>query len=594
MTDSVVKIHKPNFEDVLSEIEYIQEKKNVKHDYHAFVYWFIATLYGKDEHAIKYALCDGTHDKGIDAVLIDKVEGMVMVFQSKFERTGNKTQLRENEVKLLASVKDYFKSRKALAAATHKANLATQRLLDEAFQALSPPTNSTLELIFITTHKENPSVEPLLRDTLQFTPDQFRVFCYDSILATMADKSRDFVPQNTPYNLPYKSSDNAIVKTYEDESSKKHHSWILTVSANALRDMAIHYPDHLLFRKNVRDFITRRSETNARMMETLKHSDTQKNFWFYNNGITILCNSASLNMEQKYIHLLDPEVINGCQTVTTIRNFKEDTGAEVLVRVVESQDQAFMDSMILYQNSSNPVLKRDLKSNDPVQVRLHHEFFKKGWFYEIKRGQDFETRAKEDRNISDQCKFSGISNSDIAKVLSAVYLHPSIAASKGDDYFFGEAYQDIFTSDLSTFNCLAPLLLKRVIYQSYTSARFHGFPKEWVFKNPATYFVLKALYECLAHSQDWQKKWIAFWENNDEGSKALRAFRKQIYPVIDSLFEVAYRGWRKAFKNTEINYNSYFKNQEEVDKILSMKATLSARDKASKIFEKALGSIQLG
>jgi len=571
---------KPKYEDILAEINFIQEKKQIKYDYHAFVYWFIATLYGKDETTIKHTLCDGTHDKGVDAVLIDKVEKTVSVFQSKFEQAGNKTQLKENEVKLLAVVREYFKSRKALAAATYKANPATQHLLDEAFQALS--NNFTLELVFITTHKTNPAVEPLVRDTLQFTQDQFRVFCYDNILAIMADKSRDFLPANRPYNLPFKSADGVIVRP------DKYKSWILTVSANTLRDMAVNYPDHLLFRKNVRDFLGSGSETNKRMMETLQDPNEQKNFWFYNNGITILCNDASLNMEQKYIHLLDPEIINGCQTVTTIKRCKEDSNSEVLVRVVASQDQVFMDSMIIYQNSSNEVLKRDLKSNDPHQVRLHHEFFKRGWFYEIKRGQDFDTRAKEDRNIRDQCNFEGISNSEVAKVLAVVVKHPSIAASKGDDYFFGEAYEDIFSSDLSTYSCLAPLLLRWLIKGSYWDARFHGFKREFVFKNPGTYFVLKVLFECLTHTSDPQKDWVTFWENNDDESKEWKVFTRQINPVIDSLFEVAHKGWVKASKENEITHNAFFKSQDEVDKISGGKTTLSLQKKAQKIFEQTL------
>jgi len=571
---------KPKYEDILAEIDFIQDRKHVKHDYHAFIYWFIATLYGKDEISIKRALCDGTHDKGVDAVLIDQVERTVSVFQSKFERAGNKTQLKENEVKLLALVREYFKSRKALTAATYKANPATQHLLEEAFQALS--NNFTLELVFITTHKANPATEPLLRDTLQFTQDQFRVFCYDNVLAIMADKSRDFLPANRPYNLPFKSADGVIVRPGSCKS------WVLTVGAHSLRDMAVNYPEHLLFRKNVRDFLGSGNETNKRMMETLSDPIEQENFWFYNNGITILCNDASLNMEQKYIHLLDPEIINGCQTVTTIRRFKEDSSSEVLVRVVASEDQAFMDSMILYQNSSNPVLKRDLKSNDPVQVRLHHEFFKRGWFYEIKRGQDFHTRAKEDRNIRDQCNFGGISNSDLAKALAAVRIHPSIAASKGDDYFFGEAYEDIFTSDLSTYNCLAPLLLKWVISNSYSCAKFHGFEKEWVFKNPARYFVLKVLFECFARISDSQKDWVTFFENNEDESKEWKTFTSQINQIIDSLFEVAYKGWRKAFKETEIDHNGFFKKQEEVDKILGLRETLALQKEAQEILERTL------
>jgi hypothetical protein len=293
-------------------------------------------------------------------------------------------------------------------------------------------------------------------------------------------------------------------------------------------------------------------------------------------------------MEQKYIHLLDPEVINGCQTVTTIRKFKDDSNSEVLVRVVASQNQSFMDSMILYQNSSNRVLKRDLKSNDPVQVRLHHEFFKRGWFYEIKRGQEFDSRASEDRHIREQCTFGSISNSEVTKALATIRLHPSTAASQGDDYFFGEAYEDIFTFDLSTYSCLAPLLFMRLIYGSYASARFHRFEKEWVFKNPGRYFVLRVLFDSLTQTSDLQKDWVTFWENNDEWSKDWKTFERKIDKVIDSLFEVAYDGWVKASKRSEIDHNAFFKNQKEIDIILCKKTTMSLKKKAQKIFEQTL------
>ena len=259
-----------------------------------------------------------------------------------------------------------------------------------------------------------------------------------------------------------------------------------------------------------------------------------------------------------------------------------------MVRIVASQDQAFMDSMILYQNSSNRVLKRDLKSNDPVQVRLHHEFFKRGWFYEIKRGKEFSTIAKENTNIRDQCVFGGISNSEVAKYLAAVNIHPYVPASQGDDYFFGDAYEDIFTSELSTYNCLAPLFHGRVIYNSYFSAKFHGFDKEWVFKHPATFFVLKVLFNCLDQLSDKQKAWVTFWENYDEESKEWKAFKRQIDRVIDALFEVAYDGWQKASKASAIDHNGFFKKQEEINKILGLKETLSLQKEAQKIIEQVI------
>ena len=50
------------------------------------------------------SICDGTHDKGIDAVIIDPIELKVLIIQSKYERAGGQVQINENEVKLLALI----------------------------------------------------------------------------------------------------------------------------------------------------------------------------------------------------------------------------------------------------------------------------------------------------------------------------------------------------------------------------------------------------------------------------------------------------------------------------------------------------------
>jgi len=548
---ATVQTAKPKFEDVVKEIDYVQDYLHVSRDYHAFVFWFIATLTGKDEQTIKSSMCDGTHDKGIDAVLIDKLERTISIFQSKFEKAGGKTQLNENEVKLLGLVRDYFKSRKALVAATSKANAATRNLLDTAFNYFTQ--GFTLELIFVTTHKGNPAVEPLLRETLGFGRNEFRVFAFDGILAVMADKSRNFLPVSPPYNLPFKSAHNAIVKTGQ------YTSWVLVVGANQLRDMATNYPIDNLFRKNVRNFLGD-NETNSRMIDTLR-SEADK-FWFYNNGVTILCDSATLSVENKYIRLLNPQVINGCQTISTIRKFKDDSEADLLVRVMASTDHEFIDAITLYQNSSNPVKKRDLKSNDPVQVRLHHELFKRGWYYEIKRGESFKTMASNDRNIKDQCMNGEIDNSDVAKVLAGLMIGPAIAVSKGDEYFFGEAYEKIFPVDLSVPDCLAPVLLRWKIYGSYGSQKYNRFEKAFVFKNPASFYVLKVLYDALSDIEEWKKKFVDFWQKQNESTFEWADFGDKCDAIIEKAFEVFYDGWEDANDATQVDHRTFFQNSD--------------------------------
>lgn len=206
----------------------------------------------------------------------------------------------------------------------------------------------------------------------------FRIFYFDNIIAFYRDSERNFLPFSPPHDLKYKTEGSL----YKNGRTR---AWVFNVDAEELKSFALHYDRNILFRKNVRNFLDK-SETNNRITDTLKNPEDSLNFWFYNNGITILCRDANNDSDNKFIRLEDPQVINGCQTITSIKNYSGDTKADALVRVIASDDNALMDKIVFYQNSSNPVKKRNLKSNDPVQIRLHREMLKRGWYYEIKSG----------------------------------------------------------------------------------------------------------------------------------------------------------------------------------------------------------------
>lgn len=111
------------------QIEAIELDNNLK-DYHAFIYWFIETAFGYSKEKILNSICDGTHDKGIDAVVIDEIELKVTIVQSKYERAGGQVQINDNEIKLFAAVKNYFDSRAALNGAINKGNQLTKKLMN--------------------------------------------------------------------------------------------------------------------------------------------------------------------------------------------------------------------------------------------------------------------------------------------------------------------------------------------------------------------------------------------------------------------------------------------------------------------------------
>jgi hypothetical protein len=134
------------------EVDEIVDKHGLK-DYHAFVYWFIETNYAWDHDKITNSICDGCHDKGVDAVIINDVERHVTVIQSKFEHEGGVSSIKDSEIKQFSTARDYFHSQKGFATVIKNANSTAKLVLEKAFHDVKK--GYTLELDFITTHKRS-------------------------------------------------------------------------------------------------------------------------------------------------------------------------------------------------------------------------------------------------------------------------------------------------------------------------------------------------------------------------------------------------------------------------------------------------------
>ena len=569
----------PKYENLVNEIEEIGVNNDLK-DYHAFVYWFIETNLGTGRHKILNSICDGSHDKGIDAVIIDDIEKRVTVIQSKFERDGNKVQVKESEIKLFSAVKKYFDSRKAMDAAITRGNAVTKRLMTEAFDAVCKK-NYSVELAFITTHKSAPQLNNLIYDTYGFKYGEFLIYDYQQIMQLYSDKLRDFTPHLGAYHLPYRDADKNIIRT-----STIHKAWVLTIPLDEIRSMVNKYGNKL-FMKNVRNFLGD-NRCNKGIQDTIK-SDPD-NFWYYNNGISILCDDANIVMESKYVRIVNPQIVNGCQTVRSIEKFKGDLKGDVMVRVIASKDHEFIDRITLYQNSSNPVEKRDLKSNDPIQVRLKREFRLRGWYYEVKRGESLKDMIKKYPAMKQQYKgryntYRKINNEEVAKTLAAIKINPGTAYSEGSEKFFDENYTDLFHSQISTFNCLSSNIVFWMIINTYKGAKnsFYGFKKANSFKNPASFYVLRFIYELIGNKDFFEKKLVSFYESAND--KTYEVFEKSMSSIISKNFEVIHKAW-KASK--EESHTTYLKNSSTILDITKRypKDIKKLRSQTKKIFAK--------
>ena len=214
-----------------------------------------------------------------------------------------------------------------------------------------------------------------------------------------------------------------------------------------------------LYQKNVRQFLGGGGKINKKIAETLKNSPEK--FGLYNNGITIAASSFT-KMDEGIIRLMDPYVVNGCQTTKTIWQVLDvmlnagGTGATaledwrkrldeggVVTKIVQSS-QAEIANITRYTNSQNAVREKDFVSlEDDFQVWKRAMQTDYDIFLEIQRGGITVQKALEKQHPTGH-KYSDYVNAfDLVKVYGAGWLsEPGTAFSKNPPFLpTGDIYK---------------------------------------------------------------------------------------------------------------------------------------------------------
>ena len=142
-----------------------------------------------------------------------------------------------------------------------------------------------------------------------------------------------------------------------------------------------------IFESNVRDY-QGEVEVNQDVRQTLE-SDDGLDFWWLNNGVTILASKASI--AGKIITLDDVQVVNGLQTTTIIYNhFKEGAIDEedkrsILIRIVVTDNAEARDRIIKATNFQTAIPIASLKATDRIQRNIEDYFSRHDWFYDRRK-----------------------------------------------------------------------------------------------------------------------------------------------------------------------------------------------------------------
>lgn len=138
-----------------------------------------------------------------------------------------------------------------------------------------------------------------------------------------------------------------------------------------------------LFDSNVRDY-NGLNKTNSEILKTLS-TDASVDFWWLNNGITILSSNA-VNMG-KFIKIENVQIVNGLQTSYTIfEYFNENPDIEdnrkLMVKIITETDGEIRDKIIRATNSQTSIQEASLHATDKIQRDIEEILLKYNMYYE--------------------------------------------------------------------------------------------------------------------------------------------------------------------------------------------------------------------
>jgi hypothetical protein len=157
--------------------------------------------------------------------------------------------------------------------------------------------------------------------------------------------------------------------------------------------------DAALFEANVRDH-EGDSDVNTAISTTLAEASPPYDFWWLNNGVTIVVDD--ITVAGKQLTLFAPQIVNGLQTSTEIfRHFNNggDGGdRHLLVRITKASDTEIRDRIIRATNSQNELPLSALRATEKIQRDIEQFLRPRNYFYDRRRNY-YRTHGYDEQRV---------------------------------------------------------------------------------------------------------------------------------------------------------------------------------------------------
>ena len=210
------------------------------------------------------------------------------------------------------------------------------------------------------------------------------------------------------------------------------------------------------FDSNVRDYQGKNNVNNS-ISETLHRIDNN-DFWWLNNGVTVLASEATL-VNNRELQIVNPEIVNGLQTSMEIYNYfsqnreaLESEKRSILLRIIVPDNEESRDQIIFATNNQTNIPKATLRVTDPIHLQIEMYFKSRGLFYD-RRKNYYKNQGRKPAEI--------VGVSFLAQCLITIFLKkPDYARARpstllNDEKTYNELYEK--NNDLEVFYRVAVL-----------------------------------------------------------------------------------------------------------------------------------------
>ncbi len=408
--------------------------------------WYAQQVFDMEQdEAFDAIRIDGGNDKDIDFFWLDDKNEKIIVAQLKYKQKGD-FRPRKGELLSLVHSEDWLRDPNAVKGE------GREELINASNDYKSGLNNDySIEFQYIFLGKATKDVKDqaaLLNSNYQSSsPSKYvRVIDLDDLKFIYEENMEQLarVPDDS-INLS-----NSLLF---HQKGKFGDALVATVRGSELVSLHNRHGERL-FARNVRLFLgMRKGGVNAGINDTINDNLERENFWAYNNGATIICESyeEEYDGEQLRVRLKNFSVVNGCQTVVSlVESDVSDSKKEVelLVRIIAAPEK-IVDNIIFFTNSQNPIRKWDLMTQDKVQKRLRKELAdgKVPYYYALRKGESKTLSREERRSFVEDGRFRQIKYDQVAQHLASYRGLPYIAY-KEKGKIFGAYYDQVFPVDL--------------------------------------------------------------------------------------------------------------------------------------------------